>query len=231
MNLLKKRILITGGSSGLGFALAQALLNKGSNVFICGRDKNSLNTASKKLKNKNLKTFQCDVSNSKSVREMANNIGELDVLINNAGVFLGGNLEDHKYSKISEVIDTVYKGVIFVTRAFLSKMIKNDSGYVLNISSTVGTKARSRHSVYGSAKNAVRIFTDSLKLDLKDTKIKVAGFYPGGMRTSLFKNAGDDTDTSSYMDPEKVAEVIVFMLERDDDIVMDHVILNRANHD
>lgn len=90
-------------------------------------------------------------------------------------------------------------------------------------------KGRNNQAVYVASKYGVTGFTDSLKEDLADTNVKVSGFYPGGMNTSLFKKAGKPKDNSDWMDTNKVAEVIVFMIERDMTMVMDHVVLNKRN--
>ncbi|HRO65123.1 MAG TPA: SDR family NAD(P)-dependent oxidoreductase, partial [Candidatus Dojkabacteria bacterium] len=93
MNLTNKTILITGGSEGLGFALAKELLSHNSEVIICGRNSEKLNDASKKLNSNKLRTFVCDVSDYNQVQMMVKNITNLDILINNAGIFMESPIE------------------------------------------------------------------------------------------------------------------------------------------
>lgn len=136
-------------------------------------------------------------------------------------------MDDNSEEKISEVIDTNIKGVIFTTKVALAHMRKQKSGFILNIVSTSGLKGRKDQSVYVASKFAVRGFTDSLKEDLAGTHIKVAGFYPGGMNTRLFEKAGFTKENSKWMDTNKVASIVIFMLKQDDEMILDHVVLNR----
>ena len=106
-------------------------------------------------------------------------------------------------------------------------MLKKNNGFIINVSSTYGLSGRKNGSVYAASKFAVRGFTESLELDLQKTNIKVAGFYPGGMKTKLFTNAQMEKDIKHYIEPIKVAEVIVFMLERDDSMIVDQVEVER----
>ena len=117
--------------------------------------------------------------------------------------------------------------MIYTTKAVLPEMLKQKDGYIINVSSTSGLKGRAGQSVYASSKYGVTGFTESLQEDLKSTNVKVAGFYPGGMNTKLFEKAGDLKDNEDWMDTGKVAEILIFMLERDDTMVMDHVVLNK----
>ena len=82
-------------------------------------------------------------------------------------------------------------------------------------------------SVYVASKFGVKGFTESLEQDLEKTNIKVFGFYPGGMATGLFTKSGNDKPNSDWMNTAKVAEIIVFMIERDDSLIMNHVVLNK----
>ncbi|MFA6501855.1 MAG: SDR family oxidoreductase [Parachlamydiales bacterium] len=228
MELKNKTVVITGGSDGLGFSLAKLFISKGSNVCIIGRDKNKLETAVKSL-GANAKGYSADVSKLEEIQKVANDIGDVDVLINAAGVWIEGSIADNSGKEISDAIDTNLKGVIFSTKAFLPSLLKSNEAHIINISSTSGLKGRNNQAVYVASKFGVTGFTDSLKEDLANTNIKVSGFYPGGMNTSLFQKAGKPKDNSDWMDTNKVAEVIVFMIERDMTMIMDHVVLNKRN--
>lgn len=227
MKLKDKVVVITGASSGLGFSIAKALIKKGCRVYGTGKTEEKVKEAKKKLRSK---TFECYVSNvtdSKEVERILKKIGRVDVLINNAGVWLEGKLQENSVKQISNTIDVNLKGVIFMTRAVLPQMLKRNEGFIVNVSSTSGLKGRSNQSVYVASKFGVTGFTKSLQEDLKDTNIKVAGFYPGGMNTEMFEKAGAKKENKDWMDTEKVAEVIVFMLERDETMILDHVVLNK----
>ena len=228
MDLKDKVVVITGGSDGLGFSLTKLLISRGSNVHIIGRDKDRIESAVKTL-GENAKGYSADVSKLEEIQKVANDIGNVDVLINAAGVWIEGSVVDNTEKEISDAIDINLKGVIFSTKAFLPSLSRSKEAHVINISSTSGLKGRSNQAVYVASKFGVTGFTDSLKEDLANTNVKVSGFYPGGMHTSLFEKAGKPKENSDWMDTNKVAEVIVFMLERDKTMVVDHVVLNKRN--
>jgi uncharacterized protein len=226
MNLKNIHVVITGGSDGLGFSLAKLFSKKGSYVVIVGRDKNKIKNAVKSLGN-TAKGYSADVSKLDEIQKVADEVEHVDVLINAAGIWVEGTIIDNTEKEISDAIDINLKGVIFSTKAFLPKLLKSREAHIMNISSTSGLKGRNLQAVYVASKFGVTGFTDSLKEDLANTNVKVSGFYPGGMRTSLFEKAGKPKENSDWMDTNKVAEIIVFMIERDMTMVMDHVVLNK----
>jgi len=226
MKLKNKTVVITGGSDGLGFSLAKQFIGKGSKVYILGRNKTKLDGAVKRL-GKNAQGFVADVSKLNEVQKVADEIGQTDILINNAGVWIEGTISQNSEKEISDSIDINLKGVIYTTKAFLPQLEKSPEAHVVNISSTSGLKGRDNQAVYVASKFGVTGFTESLKVDLANTNIKVSGFYPGGMSTGLFEKAGTPKENADWMDTDKVAEIIAFMIERDASMVMDHVVLNK----
>lgn len=226
MQLKDKTVVITGGSDGLGFSLAKLLVSKGSKVVIIGRDKDRIDKAVRELGEAS-KGYIADVSNLKQIQSVADKLKEVDVLINNAGIWIEGQIVDNTEEEISQAIDINLKGVIYTTKAFLPLLKKPTESHILNISSTSGLKGRDSQAVYVATKFGVTGFTESLKVDLASSNIKVSGFYPGGMHTSLFEKVGKPKDNKDWMDTEKVADIIIFMLERDAAMIMDHVVLNK----
>lgn len=227
MKLAGKKVLITGGSEGLGFSLAKLLIEKGCQVNIVSRNGEKLKAASDSINSNNLKTFVGDVGDHKSVSLLSAQVGYVDILVNNAGIWLEGPLPDCPYEKIGGVINTNLLGVIYATKAFLPAMLEKNEGLILNVSSTSGLEARDGQTVYAASKWGVRGFTESLKLDLAKTKVNVFGFYPGGMNTALFKKAGFDKDVSAWMDTSKVAGLLVTLLESDENMVVDNLVLKK----
>lgn len=226
MQLKNKSVVITGGSDGLGFSLAKVLSAKGALVNLIARDKNKLDSAVKEL-GSNANGFVADVSNWQEIERVAQKIESIDILINNAGVWIEGSLLDCEIAKIDQAIDINLKGVIYTTKAFLPKLKKETEAHVLNVVSTSGLKGRDGQSVYCASKFGVSGFTEALKADLEKTNVKVTGFYPGGMHTHLFDKAGNPKANQDWMNTNKVAEIIVFMLEQDMSMVMDQVVLNK----
>ncbi len=226
MNIKNKIVVITGGSDGLGLSLTKKFSESGAKVHIIARDKVKLDTTVK-LVGKNVLSHIADVSNFSEIQKVATEIGKVDVLINNAGVWIEGSIINNSEKEISTAIDINLKGVIYTSKVFIPNMMNSDSAHLINISSTSGLKGRAGQAVYVASKFGVAGFTDSLKADLADTNIKVSGFYPGGMQTGLFKKAGSSKRNPNWMNTDKVAEIIVFMVEQDSTMVLDHVVLNK----
>ena len=229
MELNNKVILITGGTDGLGLSITEALLKEGAIVHTVSRNEQRQSELKNQLNNPNLFTHKADVSSFVEISQIASDIGVIDVLINNAGVWIEGPLGNNAPEDISKVFDINSKGVVFTTKAVLPKMVERNSGFIFNISSTSGLRGKENQSVYVSSKYAVTGFTESLKEDLKNSNIKVTGFYPGGMSTQLFGKAGFPKDNADWMDTHKVAQIVVFILKLDDSMNLDHVVLNKRN--
>lgn len=227
MDLKSKTVLLTGGSEGLGLSIAKKLIEAGSVVHITGRTEETLEKAKEEINSPSLYTHQVDASDYTQTKNLVEEIGDIDVLINNAGMWIEGPLESYDPTYISKVIDVNTKGVIYNTLAVLPQMKQRDSGYILNVISTSGITPKENQSVYVASKFAISGFTDSLKEELKPTNVKIAGFYPGGMNTRLFEKGNSPKDISKWMDTDKVAEVIIFMLTRDISMTMGHVVLTK----
>jgi short-subunit dehydrogenase len=226
-----KKVLITGGNAGLGLEVTKLLLNKDYEVSILSKDKKKLESVQKELDSKKLSHIQCDLRNYDEIKNAVSKIDDIDILINCAGIIAYKKLEEHNPQNIKDIIDTNLLGTILITREILPKFKKQNSGVIMNVSSTSGlmTGGHAKESAYIASKFGVTGFTEALRKEMQEEKknIKVLGFYPGGMNTNFFTKAGLDKDTSKYMDPTEVAEIIVFMLERPNSLNMDHVVVNR----
>lgn len=222
-----KVIVITGGGDGLGLAIAKRLA-KSNKLIIVSRDEKKLKVVSSEL---GCEFRVCDVSDYEAVESMSKSIfaeyGKVDVLVNNAGVWLEGKVEENDPEKISKVINTNVKGVIYMSRVVIPQMRACNAGIIMNVSSAYGLNVHPDASIYIASKFAVRGFTDALKEDLKGTKVRALGFFPGGMKTELFSKAGSQKDVSEWMNVEDVAEVVEFILDRPDTLMMDLVGVNR----
>ncbi len=223
MQLAGKKIVVTGGSDGLGLAIVKALLAKKAEVYVLARDQVRLQAVQKL----GAITHQVDVRSYPDLESLATEIGSIDVLINNAGVWIEGVVTSHEVAEIEQALDINLKGVIFASKAFLPFLQKETESHLINVVSTSGLRGRNGQAVYCASKFGVTGFTESLKLDLEKSNVKVTGFYPGGMHTHLFDKAGSPKANQDWMDVNKVAEVLVFMLERDVSMVLDHVVLNK----
>lgn len=220
-----KNIVIVGTSSGLGKALAILLIKKGHRLFLLSRKVDSTPFPSGKITK-----ITCDVTSKESVKGAFKKIDKhtrkLDVLINCAGIGLEKSLEQSSFEEIAEVIKTNLTGIILVSKEGYKRMIKKRSGHIINVSSTSGKKARANETVYCASKWGLAGFTESLRLEAKDKKIRVTTVYPGGMKTDFYVN-NPKKDTSGFMDPRYVAEQIINVIESDTTTCPSELVIER----
>lgn len=216
-------IVITGGSDGLGKAIAKQLKNMINNdiVIILSNNSEELEKVSKEL---NCEYYFCDITNSQEVAKVIDEIilkyTCIDILINNAGIWLAGDLTENTYEQIANCIDVNTKGTIFMTKAVLPIMYKQNKGLIINVCSQASFDNDAFSPVYTASKWALRGFNRSLQQDLSKKNIKLTGFYPGFMQTDIFKKAGNDYDTSSGLEVEKVAKAVEYIISCDDDVII-----------
>lgn len=216
---MKKIIVITGGSDGLGKSIAKELND--NNVIILSRDYDKLEKTAEEL---DCDFMTCDVTDPGSIEKVIKNIidkyGKIDVLINNAGVWLAGDLTECSYDKISNCIDVNTKGPIYMTKAVLPSMYERKEGLIINVCSQASFDCDDFSPVYNASKWAMRGFNRSIQKDTSKKGIKVTGFYPGFMQTKLFAKAGNDYDTSTGLETEKVAKAVRFIVDCEDDVII-----------
>lgn len=217
---MERIIIITGGSDGLGKAVAKRL-KENNKVIIISKDEESLVKTSEEI---NCDYYVCDVTDYKQVNNTINNIIEkynkIDILINNAGVWLAGDLTETDYERISNCIDVNTKGPIYMTKAVLTSMYQNKEGLIINVCSQASFDSDDFSTVYNASKWAMRGFNRSIQKDVSKKGVKVTGFYPGFMQTDIFKKAGNDYDTSTGLEVEKVAKAIEFIVNCEDDVII-----------
>jgi short-subunit dehydrogenase len=195
-NYFKGKVaLITGGSKGLGFVLAQHLLNKNANVAICARSLEELEDA-RSLLEKNghaVHTIICDVSDKNQVKAMIENVidhyGQLDFIFNNAGIITVGSMETFKEEDYRASMDVMYWGIVNTTLSALPHMKKRRTGHIINITSVGGKVSIPHLLAYNSAKFAAVGFSEGIAAELRKDNIHVTTIIPGLMRTGSYVNA------------------------------------------
>ena len=212
-----KVAVITGGSKGIGYAVAESLLKEGYCVAITSRNIESANQAAAKLvAHGDVLAIEADVKDYQSQQEAINLVlekwGQIDVLIANAGVGNFGSIEELSLDDWHETIDTNLTGVFYSIKASLDA-IKKTKGYIITISSLAGTNFFEGGSAYNASKFGLTGFTQAVMLDLRKHGIKVSTIMPGSVATYFNDHEPDETKDSWKIQPEDLGELVVSMLK------------------
>ncbi len=223
-----KTALITGATSGIGKATAIEFAKHNINLILCGRRQDRLTTLQDKLNEQvNVHTLCFDVRDKEQVFKKINSLptefSSVDILINNAGNAHGlspiqtGSIDDW-----DAMLDINVKGLLYVSKAIIPKMITNSAGHIINIGSIAGKEVYPNGNVYCASKHAVDAINKSMQIDLNQYGIRVGAIHPGLVETE-FSNVrfkGDEAKANSIYNgfdplrPEDVADIISFVVTR-----------------
>lgn len=219
-SLKGKRALITGAGKGIGKALAIAFAKEGIHVALVSRTNSDLENVAKEVRSYGVEAIIAiaDVSNLESVNKSADLVlktfGNIDILINNAGIAKFGNFMDLDPASWKEIINVNLLGSYYVTRAFLPQMIENKMGDIINISSTAGLNGNPLTSAYSASKFGLNGMTDSLMKEVRKHNIRVSCFVPSTVATDLSIDLKlTDGNPDKVMQPEDIAELLVSQLK------------------
>lgn len=214
-NQQSKVAYITGGSKGIGFAIAQRLLQLGHRVAITSRSEDNASSAARELGNhENLLSLVSDVrkleDERKAVEAITNKWGQLDILIANAGLGRFGSVEDLTPEEWNEVIDTNLTGVFYSLKACMANL-KESQGYFITIASLAGTNFFAGGSAYNASKFGLVGFTQAAMLDLRKYGIKTSTIMPGSVNTQ-FNGRTPSADQGWKIQPEDIAQIVEDLL-------------------
>jgi 3-oxoacyl-[acyl-carrier protein] reductase len=211
MKLKDKVIIITGASKGIGKSIAFALAEEGANLALCSRNTDAINGYIEELSNKEARNiaFGCDVTNEDDIKNVVDSVlkefGRIDILINNAGVWITDKVAESSVADFATLMGTNYMGTYMFTRYALPGMIENKAGDIVNISSILGQFGASSKGGYCASKFAVMGFSEALRNEVKNSNIRVIVVCPGTTDTDLF---GGPVDADKSLSPDDVAETI-----------------------
>ena len=223
-----KTILITGATSGIGLATAKKLANSKNNLILCGRRQQKLDEIFKELsKSANILSLCFDVSKKEEVNKVLESLpkefSSIDVLINNAGNAHGlDTIQEGSLDDWDNMIDSNVKGLLYVSRIIMPKMIENQSGHIINIGSLAGREVYEKGNIYCATKHAVNAISKAMRIDLNKTGIKVSEINPGLVETD-FSNVrfkGDNNRAEKVylgykaLQADDIADIIEFVINR-----------------
>ena len=216
-----KKALVTGGSRGLGKAIALALANEGVDVAITGRNKNTLEETVNEIKKLGVEaTYSVfNVADKgevkKEIETLINSFGAFDILINNAGIAAFGSFIEMDENEWEEIVKTNLFGPYYVSKAVLPSMVDLGSGDIINVSSTAGLKGNAVTSAYSASKAGLIGMSESLMFELRKKNIRVSTLTPSTIASEMSKDVLKitDGDPDKVLQPEDFAELIVDMLK------------------
>lgn len=230
MKVKNKVIVVSGGGGGLGQALVLNLLESGAKVAAVDINEEALKETRKLAggQNGNLTLHVLDITDRVKILSFPEEVikahGKVDGIINNAGIiqpFINVNNLDFK--KIDQVMNINFYGSLYMTKAFLPHLLKRPVAHIANISSLGGFMPFPGQTIYGASKAALKLLTEGLYAELKDTNVKVTIIHPGAMSTKIMSNSGlegveaeDDTARNSMiLSPENAALQVIKAIEKD----------------
>ena len=218
MELKNKVALVTGGTKGIGKAIAKALVLAGARVVITARHEDQVHEAVESLKkvaDPNIEGFGCDVRQYEQVQTLIRNVhercGGLDILVNNAGIGMFGTVAEMEPEDFRAVIETNLLGVYYCCHEAIPHLKRRGGGYIINISSLAGTNAHPTMAAYNASKFGLNGFSEALMQEVRYDNIKVSYIMPGSVNTE-FGNDEPSPSKSWQLQPEDVAEVVMDLL-------------------
>ena len=235
-----KIVIITGASSGIGYATALALSKAGAKVVIGARRTDRLEQLENEIKKNGgevlsqkldvTKKTDCDSIVEQAVKKW----GKIDVLVNNAGIMPLSFVKNLKVDEWEQMVDVNIKGVLYCTAAVIPHMKEKKSGHIVNISSTAGRTVAPSGSVYSATKHAVTAFSEGLRQELSTrSNIRVTCVEPGLVKTELLSTVTDESlenkvkeiESAPSLKPEDIANVILFAINSPEHVNINEILV------
>lgn len=227
---MKKTIIITGGSDGLGKTLTETF-SKENNVIILATNEEKMNLVAKE---NNCFYKVCDVSNydvvEKAINEIVKEYNKIDVLINNAGLWIQEELDVNNSNRIKSVIEVNLLGTINVSKAVIPSMKANKDGLIININSQAGINHKAERVVYNASKWGVTGFSKSLQDEVAKYGIRVTDVMPGMMKTEMFSKMNIEKNMVNGLDTKEVARLIQFIIDTPSDVMVPEIGIKNINN-
>lgn len=238
MKFKEKVAIVTGAAQGLGKEISSQLAEQGAQVVLIDINEDALHSVKEQV-GKNIELFVCDISDLQQVKRTVKEIYKIhkniDILVNNAGIWTDDNIEKQHPERRNQALMTNILGHIQITEELLPKFKQQNSGIIFNTISTaavadIPSGNNTLWKTYGASKWGMAGYTHALRESLRQTKIKVIQYFPGGFDSNLYENAGrpDPHNQPWMMDTKEVADIAVFALSRPDDVYMEKIVVSKS---
>lgn len=228
MDTSEKTVVVSGGSSGIGRAIAEKLLGMGHRVFVLSRKAESSDLAEREncvALNVDLRSVAEIEATAKKIEAEAG-LGKIDVLVNCAGIGYGTPILEVTEKLYEDFMNTNFRSMVFLTKFLLPLMPENS--IICNISSICGIKGFGEWSLYTASKHAVEGFSKELRHEVRDRKIKVMVVRPGSIDTPLYDFIEDQEEKKAFIQPKSVADVVVPGLFLEPNAVVEELFINNS---
>lgn len=233
VNLEGQVALVTGGGRGIGQAISQAVAAAGAHVVIAARTENQVKKVAEEITRAGGRASAraADLSREQDVLALfaylRQNLGRLDILINNAGMGSFGPFKDFPVADFDRLVATNLRGAFLCCQQALQIMAPQRQGYIINISSVVGFKGYLNQAAYTATKHGLMGLTKTLAGEAQEYNIRVSAISPGGVDTAMADDARPDLDRSLLLKPEDIARTVLFLLSLSEQAAIDHIYIRR----
>ncbi|WP_044200921.1 SDR family oxidoreductase [Flammeovirga sp. OC4] len=223
-------IVVTGGTKGIGRAIIEKFAQEGKNIVVCARNKEDLSALKEAVENEyNVKvaTFSADVSKKEDCKAFVDFVNaqseDIEVLVNNAGVFVPGSIHDEDEGAFEMMMQTNMYSTYYITRGLIKTMIDNKKGYIFNIASVASFMAYANGGSYSISKHAMLGFSKCLREEMKPHNVKVTSVMPGATYTNSW--AGVDLPEDRFMKSEDIADLVMSAYKLSDSAVVEDLVV------
>ncbi|WP_026693894.1 SDR family oxidoreductase [Peribacillus kribbensis] len=237
-NILDKVVIITGASSGIGEATAKELASKGAKLVLAARREERLMKLQEEIQNNGGQAIYkvTDVASHEQMEELAEytlrELGNIDVMVNNAGVMPLSPVHKRKINEWDTMIDVNIRGVLYGIAAVLPSMRERKEGHIINVSSIAGHLVFPASAVYSGTKFAVRAITEGLRIEEASNNIRTTIISPGTISTELLEAISDPElksaiveDSKIGIEPASIARAVSFAIEQPSDVAINEMII------
>jgi NAD(P)-dependent dehydrogenase (short-subunit alcohol dehydrogenase family) len=229
-----KVAIVTGGSRGIGRAIALALAGEGATLVLAARSQQTLDEAADLVRGAGgrAETVVTELAEESSIRTLVQvtreNLGRIDILINNAGITHSAKFSETRTEDLDRCWAINARAPFILCREALPLLLQAERGFIVNIASVVGVKGYPLQSAYTASKHALRGMTMSLAEELRGTNIRVHVVCPGAVDTGMVGNVRPDINTADLIGPNEIAELVLYLVTRTGNAVVDELHIRRA---
>jgi len=233
-SLADKVAVLTGAGRGVGRTIALTLAQHGARLALAARTEAELQMVRAEIEDLGgeAATFPTDVTHEPEIIALiggaVQRFGRLDILVNNAGIGIFGPLAETSAEAWDRIMAVNARGPFLLCREAIPYLKQQESSFIININSVVGVKGYSNQAAYSASKHALLGMTKSLAKEVQPDGIRVHSINPGGIDTELIGRARPDLDRSGLIQPEEIADIVLFLVTRRGNAIIDEINVRRS---